>query len=108
VLYLGAIPVVEKQAGYTALFEGLPVLQLDSFESITSQLLVREYTRIQRRAAQDSYDFSKLTKKFWLDRLMLAAGNRTCNFADKSPCFAPYDLSNCTICTDGTVFPRDR
>jgi hypothetical protein len=96
-LYLGAIPVVEKQAGYQDIFRDLPVLELESFEQITPELLDREYKRIQDNI--EEYDFTRLTSRHWLDLVMQAARGRPCRLAVADTCYLPSDPLPCAACS---------
>jgi len=66
----GAIPIIEI---YNRTYDGwrsrtlkdLPVLLVNTFDEVTPELLESEYTRIAARS--ETYNYEKLTKKWWLD-----------------------------------------
>ena len=65
VLYLGAIPVVERtRGGWDDLLVDLPVLLVDSFEEVTPSLLRDKYAAILKRCG--TFDLRRLTKAYYL------------------------------------------
>ena len=64
VLYLGAIPVVERTGGgWDDIFLDLPVLLVDDFGDVTQELLEASYPRLLARCG--AFDYRKLTKAYW-------------------------------------------
>jgi hypothetical protein len=100
VLSLGAIPVVEEQAGYAAVFAGLPVLAVADFALVTPALLEREYERIMRDADKGAFDLTKLTSRYWQDQVMRAARpSAGCEFEHVEECLPPKSVYPCWRCT---------
>jgi hypothetical protein len=67
-LILGTIPVLEtyyRSDGFYRVFDDLPVLWVDHFDNVTPSLLETSYPKILARA--NEYNFSKLTKHWWVD-----------------------------------------
>lgn len=61
-LMMGCIPVVLK-GPFDALYEGLPVLMLDSWDELTPQALEQAYTKF--RYGKQNYSFEKLFTSHW-------------------------------------------
>lgn len=40
---------------------------MDNFENVTQEMLEKEYVRIVRK--KDSYNYERLQKRWWLDRI---------------------------------------
>jgi hypothetical protein len=58
-------------------FEGLPVLQLDSFDTLTPALLEAAYApMLQRR-----YEWDKLTPKWWVQLVLDMARNASAAYS---------------------------
>ena len=65
VLYLGAIPVIERtQGGWDDLLVDLPVLLVDSYEEITPEFLRETYAFILGECG--TFDLRRLTKAYYL------------------------------------------
>ena len=77
-LMCGSIPVLKRSAGAGALLHtygwspdgnhALPVLWVDDYQEIHPDLLEREYGRIVSRCRE--YDFGRLAKRWWRDRVL--------------------------------------
>jgi hypothetical protein len=65
VLYLGAIPIIERtQGGWDDLLVDLPVLLVDSYEEITPEFLRERYAFILGKCG--TFDLRRLTKAYYL------------------------------------------
>ncbi len=62
ILYMGSIPVV-RSSTIDSLFEGLPVLIVNSWEEVTEELLNRKYHELNCQ----NFKWEKLTEKYWQD-----------------------------------------
>jgi len=66
VIYLGAIPVIERTNGaWDDIFVDMPVLLVDDFAEVDAPFLHAAYDRILKRCG--AYDSRKLTKSYWLN-----------------------------------------
>lgn len=63
-LTLGAVVVTERGAGFDRTFSRLPVLLLDDFSHITSDLLRTAY--VEALYHVNTFQFEKLTQSFWI------------------------------------------
>lgn len=63
-LLTGSIPIVETSP-LDGLFEGLPVLIVNSFSEVTEEFLLRKYDEIKNK----TYNFEKLYMKYWVDKI---------------------------------------
>jgi hypothetical protein len=72
-LLLGSIPVVEASAGWDTVLVDLPALVVSHFDAVTPARLGSAYPLILSRC--DRYDYGKLTKRWWAQRItgLLAA-----------------------------------
>jgi hypothetical protein len=69
VLTLGGFPIIERYNrtdGWHRTFDGLPVLWVEYFDDLTTELLETEYLRLATRHPE-SYNYEKLTAKWWID-----------------------------------------
>lgn len=66
-LYVGCIPIVRSSA-INELYEGLPVLVIDSWEDINEEFLNQKWEEMSER----KYDMSKLTPEYWFARFIAA------------------------------------
>ena len=66
-LYVGCIPVVIKSS-ISELYEGLPVLVVDSWDDINKTFLNQKWKEMSER----KYDMSKLTPEYWYERFSAA------------------------------------
>jgi hypothetical protein len=69
VLSLGGFPIIERYNrtdGWHRTFDGLPVLWVEHYDDLTTELLEKEYLRLATRHP-DSYNYEKLTTKWWID-----------------------------------------
>lgn len=69
VLSLGGFPIIERYNrtdGWHRTFDGLPVLWVEHYYDLTTELLEKEYLRLAK-AHPDSYNYEKLTTKWWID-----------------------------------------
>jgi hypothetical protein len=64
-LYVGCIPIVRSSA-INELYEGLPVLVIDSWEDISEEFLNQKWEEMLER----KYDMSKLTPEYWFARFI--------------------------------------
>lgn len=76
VLLLGSIPIIEHSPGHPKhgwdrTLDDLPVLWVVNFSEVTVELLEASYVKLV--AKHGSYNFAKLTQKFWEDRIYKAA-----------------------------------
>lgn len=65
-LYLGAIPVVVKEAYFHRLLEDLPIFFVDRFEDFLS-LSMDEMNDIYNRFLTSEFNYGKLNLSYWLD-----------------------------------------
>lgn len=66
VLYLGAIPVVERTGGgFDDVFVDLPVLLVDDFSEIDERTLAEAYARLSGHCG--AFNYRKLAKAYWLN-----------------------------------------
>jgi hypothetical protein len=72
-LALGCVPVVKKSA-LTPLFEGLPVLVVESWNQITSEYLREQ----QQRFGAQKFDYSKLFLTYWWSRINTRRQAQSC------------------------------
>jgi hypothetical protein len=63
-ILLGSIPVVKKSP-FTNIFENLPVLQLDSWSDLTTELLLQTLNNFM----SSKFDFQKLFLKKWINKI---------------------------------------
>lgn len=66
-LLMGAIPIVIDLKPMQKLFEGLPVLAIDSWKVLTIEFLENVYEKMHDRTKK--YNWSLLTSKPWLDEI---------------------------------------
>jgi hypothetical protein len=69
VLSLGGFPIIERYNrtdGWHRTFDGLPVLWVEYYDELTTELLEKEYLRLATRHP-DRYNYKKLTTKWWID-----------------------------------------
>ena len=102
-MYMGAIPVVERSTMDRS-FARLPVLLVDSYSELTPAFLEAKWAEMTCRT--DSYDFSRLTVRYWenLLRTVLQEGssrivqNNHPIDAQRARCFEPRaDWLNYTL-----------
>ena len=70
-LYVGCIPVVIKSS-ISELYEGLPVLVVDSWDDINEDFLNKKWEEMSKI----EYDKSKLTLEYWYDKIQSKSGKK--------------------------------
>ena len=68
-LYAGAVPIVDHDANLAPIFEGLPVLSVSNYSTITPAYL----EALWRTMAAQNYDWAKLYTPYWTSSLLNAA-----------------------------------
>jgi len=63
-LYLRTIPVV-KTSSLDSLYDGLPILIIDSWEEITEEFLERKYKEMQGKP----YSMEKMARDYWINQI---------------------------------------
>lgn len=63
-LCLGCIPIV-RTSGLDPLYEGLPVLIVDEWSSVSMDLLQRTIQEFEKK----TFDYDRLTLAYWMDRI---------------------------------------
>lgn len=61
---LGCVPIV-KRSSLTPLFEGMPVLVIESWDQLTAEYLQQQ----QQNFAAQKFDYSKILLTYWRDRI---------------------------------------
>ena len=69
ILLAGAVPVVDYIAAHDRLFEGLPVVRVKEWASVTPAFLEEEWARIQAAAAADRVDWRKAYFPYWFGQM---------------------------------------
>lgn len=64
-LILGAYPIVSKFQYMADVYDGLPVLYIDSYEDITCELLEETWLEFERRRKAGLYRWEKMTAAYW-------------------------------------------
>lgn len=67
-LYLGAIPIVVKEAVFHQYLDDLPILFLDSYEDfakLNREFLVENYQNMLRK----KYNYNKLLLSYWINEI---------------------------------------
>ncbi len=75
-LYLGRVAVV-KASAMDAVFEGLPVIVVDSWDELSKERLNKEYRNVVNRMASNKYDHRRLWLSYYAHRIYEKAG-RVC------------------------------
>ena len=70
-LYVGCIPVVIKSS-ISELYEGLPVLVVDSWDDINEDFLNKKWEEMSKI----EYDRSELTLEYWYDKIQSKCGKK--------------------------------
>jgi hypothetical protein len=71
-IHMGTIPIIEhlnRTDGWLRSFQDLQVLLVNSHNSVTPELLEREYQRIIGKAR--AYKYEKLTSWYWINFIKL-------------------------------------
>jgi len=66
VLAAGAVPVIQRFAEQDALFEGLPVVRVDDWATLSAAKLDAEWERIQDGVRAGSITWTKAYLPYWL------------------------------------------
>ena len=66
VLSAGAVPVMQRFAEHDALFEGLPVVRVDDWASLTPAFLQAEWERIADGVGRGTLSWTKVYLPYWL------------------------------------------
>lgn len=74
ILLAGAVPVVQRFAEHGGLLEGLPVVRVDDWSTVTPAFLEREWARLQREAAEGKLSWTKVFFPYWLDQFTAHMG----------------------------------
>ena len=69
-LVLGSVPIVRHFAPMAAMFEDLPVWQIECLSEVTEESLQRKADEVSDRLSRSQYDFGKLTIGWWKERLI--------------------------------------
>lgn len=67
-LYLGAVPIVVREAVFHDYLTDLPILFLDNYEQF-SEMSVEKLNNCYQRMLKTKYNYSKLRFSFWLDQI---------------------------------------
>ena len=67
-LVLGCIPIV-KTSGIDSLYEDLPVLIVNDWIDITSELLLSVIEDFKKKHEKGQFNYNKLTLKYWMDKI---------------------------------------
>ncbi len=67
-LALGCIPIVKK-SDLDPLYEGLPVLIVDDWSQISSELLNHTIENFKKLHEDNCFKYEKLTLKYWVDKI---------------------------------------
>ncbi len=70
---LGCVPIV-KRSPLTLLFEGMPVLVVESWEQLTAEYLQQQ----QQKFAAQKFDYSKIFLTYWRDRINIGMQDQGC------------------------------
>ena len=81
-LYLGRVAVV-KASAMDAIFEGLPVIVLESWDDLSRERLDREYRNVVNRMALNKYDHRQLWLSYYARQIYERAG-RDCEVTHSS------------------------
>jgi hypothetical protein len=74
-LIMGAIPILLRSSMFDQLFDGWPVVQVDSWDEITSENLTqwaRQLLPIQQQFYSNASQTAKLTSRYWMKQVLLA------------------------------------
>ena len=69
-LVLGCIPIV-KTSGIDSLYEDLPVLIVNDWIDISSELLISVIKDFKKRHEKGKFNYNKLTLEYWMDKINL-------------------------------------
>lgn len=67
-LYMGSIPIVMRDIGYSA-FEDLPILFVDDWDNITPEFLEECKKNIEDNMMQGKYNMEKLKVSYWINHI---------------------------------------
>jgi hypothetical protein len=67
-LYVGCIPIV-KSSTLNELYEDLPVLVVEDWDTITQDFLENEYNKIQQNKKDGAYNMEKLYLHYWIKQI---------------------------------------
>ncbi|MBA2306607.1 hypothetical protein H0W26_00525 [Candidatus Dependentiae bacterium] len=71
-LIVGSIPIIKKtEETNLSLYEGLPVLMVDSWEQVTKEFLEEEYKKI----CSKTYSNNKLYMSYWINEIITKRNN---------------------------------
>ena len=101
-LYLGAVPVVEKATafGWDRTLDDLPVLWVTDFGEVNQALLEAAYPALEAACAHGLLRWEKLTRSWWIRRVLDAAGSDVLSGSSSPTAHANYARVPGTYNTD--------
>jgi len=67
VLYMGGIPIIQKNRILESLLEGLPFVLVEDWDQINDEVFLQE--NWDRLSAQSTFNFDKLKLDFWINQI---------------------------------------
>ncbi len=69
-LVLGSVPIIQRFPHMAAMFEDLPVWQVESVSEVTPENLREKADEVSRKLQENQYNFRKLTVGWWKEHLV--------------------------------------